>query len=141
MVLMRTMVRPRRASSDPTRAAMSASDGSAPSSRRSCSRAASISRRWRRTPRGQASRRSASIIAPRTRRSAKVSNLMPRVFVEAAGRVDEPQHAVLDQVVQLDRVRHRRRHAAGERFDEGQTGGNSITLAGGERLALHGHVL
>ena len=37
----RTIVRPRRASSDPMRAARSASDGSAPSSRRSCSRAAS----------------------------------------------------------------------------------------------------
>ena len=78
MVLMRTMVRPRRASSEPTRLARSASDGSAPSSRRSSSRAVSSSRLWRRTPRGQASRRSASIIAPRTRRSAKVSNLMPR---------------------------------------------------------------
>ena len=49
-----------------------------PSSRRSSSRAASSSRRWRRTPRGQASLRSASIMAPRMRRSAKVSNLMPR---------------------------------------------------------------
>ena len=36
-------------------------------------------RATRRTPRGQASRRRASIIAPRTRRSAKVSNLMPRL--------------------------------------------------------------
>ena len=78
MVLMRTMVRPSRFSSDPTLAARSASDGSHPSSRRSSSRAASSSRRWRRTPRGHASLRSASIIAPRTRRSAKVSNLMPR---------------------------------------------------------------
>ena len=78
MVLMRTMVRPRRFSSVPTLAARSASDGSQPSSRRSASRAASSSRRWRRTPRGQASLRSASIMAPRTRRSAKVSNLMPR---------------------------------------------------------------
>ena len=78
IVLMRTMVLPRRVSSEPTRAARSASDGSAPSSRRSASRAASSSRRMRRTPRGHASRRSASIMAPRTRRSANVSNLMPR---------------------------------------------------------------
>ena len=34
-----------------------------------------------------------------------------------------------------------RGHPARERFDEGQTGGNSISLAGGERLALIGHVL
>ena len=75
---MRTMVRPSRFSSVPTFAARSDSDGSWPSSRRSVSRAASSSRRTRRTPRGQASRRSASIIAPRIRRSANVSNLMPR---------------------------------------------------------------
>ena len=43
IVLMRTIVRPSRASSEPTRAARSASDGSAPSSRRNCSRAASFS--------------------------------------------------------------------------------------------------
>ena len=45
MVLMRTMVRPRRASSVPTRAARSARDGSEPVSRRRASRAASSSRR------------------------------------------------------------------------------------------------
>ncbi len=76
---MRTMVRPSRFSSVPTFLARSASDGSWPSSRRSVSRAASSSRLTRRTPRGQASRRSASIIAPRMRRSANVSNLMPRL--------------------------------------------------------------
>ena len=54
-------------------------EGSQPFVRRSSSRAASSSRRTRRTPRGQASRRRASIMAPRTRRSAKVSNLMPRL--------------------------------------------------------------
>ncbi|OFW39467.1 MAG: hypothetical protein A3J29_21775 [Acidobacteria bacterium RIFCSPLOWO2_12_FULL_67_14b] len=78
MVLMRTMVLPRRFSSDPISTARSASDGSCPSDRRSFSRAASSSRRTRRTPRGHASLRSASIMAPRMRRSAKVSNLMPR---------------------------------------------------------------
>ena len=78
MVVILRIVRSRRWTSAPTRLARSASDGSAPSSRRSCSRAASSSRRTRRTPRGQASRRSASIMAPRTRRSANVSNLIPR---------------------------------------------------------------
>ena len=78
IVLMRRIVRSSRGTSEPTRLARSASVGSAPSSRRNCSRAASSSRRTRRTPRGHASRRSASIIAPRTRRSANVSNLMPR---------------------------------------------------------------
>ena len=79
IVLMRTIVRFRRFSSEPTFAARSATDGSQPIVRRSSSRAASSSRRTRRTPRGQASRRSASIIAPRTRRSANVSNLIPRL--------------------------------------------------------------
>ena len=78
IALIRTIVRPRRFSSDPTLAARSARDGSCPNSRLSSSRAASSSRRWRRTPRGQASLRSASIMAPRMRRSANVSNLMPR---------------------------------------------------------------
>ncbi len=78
MVLMRTITLPRRSSSEPTAAARSASEGSWPRVARSRSRAASSSRRTRRTPRGQASLRSASIIAPRTRRSAKVSNLIPR---------------------------------------------------------------
>ena len=78
MVLMRTIVLPRRFSSEPTSCARSASEGSWPSETRSFSGAASSSRRTRRTPRGQASLRSASIMAPRMRRSAKVSNLMPR---------------------------------------------------------------
>ena len=78
IVLMRTMVLPSLFSSEPTASARSASDGSCPSVARSFSRAASSSRRTRRTPRGQASLRSASIIAPRIRRSANVSNLIPR---------------------------------------------------------------
>jgi hypothetical protein len=45
IVLMRTMVRLSRYSSEPTLAARSASDGSHPSSRRNVSRAASSSRR------------------------------------------------------------------------------------------------
>jgi len=78
IVLMRTMVLPSLFSSEPIACARSASDGSWPSDARSFSRAASSSRRTRRTPRGHASLRSASIIAPRIRRSANVSNLMPR---------------------------------------------------------------
>ena len=37
----------------------------------------------------------------------------PRL-VEAVRGVDEPEHAVLDEVAQVDRVRHGRRHAAGQ---------------------------
>ena len=78
MMLMRLMVRPSDASSVPMWLARSDSDGSPPSSFRSFWRAVSSSRRTRRMPRGQAPRRNASIMAPRTRRSANVSNLMPR---------------------------------------------------------------
>jgi len=78
IVLMRTIVLPRRFSSEPIACARSASDGSCPSDARNFSRAASSSRRTRRTPRGHASLRSASIMAPRMRRSANVSNLIPR---------------------------------------------------------------
>ena len=51
-----------------------------------------------------------------------------RALVEAAGRVDEPDHAVLHQVAELDRMRHRGRHAARERLDERQSGGNAIAM-------------
>jgi hypothetical protein len=94
-------------------------------------------------------------MAPRTRRSAKVSNLIPRAygaadaafgegleldtarFVVAAGGVDEADHAVLDEVAELDRVRHRRGDAAGERLDEGQTGGDAVAMTNGKWLTLH----
>ena len=131
------MVRPRRFSSEPTFAARSASDGSWPSSRRSVSRAASSSRRWRRTPRGHASRRSASIIAPRTRRSANVSNLMPRALVEAVGGVDQAHDPVLHQVADVDRVRHRRGEAAREGFDKREPGDDAVAFVGGNRMGLH----
>ena len=59
------------------------------------------------------------------RRSAKVSNLMPRALVEAVGGVDEPDDAVLDEIADVDRVRHRRGDAAGELFDERKGGDNA----------------
>jgi hypothetical protein len=58
-------------------------------------------------------------------------------FVEPAGGVDEANHAVLDQIVQLDRVRHRGGDPARKRFDERQTGGNTVPIVGGEWLTLH----
>ena len=61
-------------------------------------------------------------------------------LVEAAGRVDETDHPVLDQVAELDGMRHRRGDAAGERLDEGQPGGDAIAVTGGKGLTLHGSV-
>ena len=59
-------------------------------------------------------------------------------FVVAAGGVDQADHAVLDEVVQLDRVRHRRGDAPGERLDERKTVGDAVAMTGGEWLTLHG---
>ena len=66
--------------------------------------------------------RSASIIAPRMRRSANVSNLIPRDVVEAVGGVDEADHAVLHEIAEVDRVRHGGGHAARQRLHEGHAG-------------------
>ena len=59
------------------------------------------------------------------------------LFVEPVRGVDQPQHAILHQVADVDRVRHRRRHPAGERFDKGQAGDDSAVLAGGDGLGAH----
>ena len=59
-------------------------------------------------------------------------------FVEAAGGVDQPEHAVLHEVAELDRVRHRGGDPARQRLDERQAGGDSVALIGFERLTLHG---
>ena len=94
IVLIRTMVRPSCVSSVPRCFARSESDGSQPRSCRSFSRAVSISRRMRRTPRGQASRRRASIIAPRTPTFGEGLELDASRLVEAMRCVNQPDHAV-----------------------------------------------
>ena len=137
IVLMRTMVRLRRFSSEPTRAARSAIDGSCPSSRRSASRAASSSRRWRRTPRGQASLRSASIIAPRTRRSAKVSNLMPRSSSNrcaASIRPSTPSCTRSPMSIEFGIDAAMRRASAST---NGKPGNDPAVLTGGDGLGAH----
>src|SRR5205823_4234945 len=58
-------------------------------------------------------------------------------LVEAERRVDQPEHTVLDQVAELDRVRHRGGDAARQRFHEREAGGDAIALTGDERLTLH----
>jgi hypothetical protein len=52
-------------------------------------------------------------------------------------RVDETQHAILDEVAEVDRVRHGRRHPAGQRFDERKTRGHPILLMFRQRPSLH----
>jgi hypothetical protein len=51
--------------------------------------------------------------------------LDPATLVEAVRRVDEPDHAVLNQVAEVDRVGHREATPARERFDERQAGGDA----------------
>ena len=98
----RLLVLPR--ASCPSRRRFPASSGSRP---RRCAQACrsplSTSRRMRRSERGAQSRsRSASSIAPCTRRRANASNGTPRRRLVAAGRVDQAEHADADQVVHLD---------------------------------------
>jgi hypothetical protein len=49
------------------------------------------------------------------------------ILVEAVGRVDEADDAVLHEVADVDRVRHRGCHAAGQSLDKGKTGNNAVT--------------
>ena len=51
----------------------------------------------------------------------------PRL-VEPVRRIDQAEHAVLDEVAQVDRMRHRRRHAPCERLHEWQARLDSILL-------------
>jgi len=43
-------------------------------------------------------------------------------FVKAVGGINQPDNPVLDQVADVNRLRHRRRHAARELFHEGNRG-------------------
>ena len=55
------------------------------------------------------------------------------ILVEAVRRVDQADHAVLDQVADVDRIRHRRRHAPRERFDERQAGDDAAVVTRRQR--------
>ena len=58
-------------------------------------------------------------------------------LVEAAGGVNQSEHAVLNEVPQLDRMGHRGGHPSGQRFDKGQAGGDSFALIVSKGLTLH----
>ena len=74
--------------------------------------ACSTMRALERTDRGtQSAARSSSMIAPRTRVAAYVSNLKPRSDLEALNGVDEAEHAVRDEVAELDGVGQPADHA------------------------------
>jgi len=56
--------------------------------------------------------------------------LDPTAVVEAMGGVDETDDAVLDQVAQVDRMRHRRRHPSRQCLHEGQSSLNAVDFCG-----------
>ena len=58
-------------------------------------------------------------------------------LVEPMGGVDQSDDAVLHQVSHINRVGHRRRHAAGERFHERQSVNDATALGGGHWLGAH----
>src|SRR6185503_9188670 len=59
------------------------------------------------------------------------------IFIEPARGVDETDHAVLNQIPQLNRVGHGRGNAARQRFHERETCGDALSMTGGEGLTLH----
>ena len=61
------------------------------------------------------------------------------VFVEAVGCVDQPDHPVLDEIADVDGVRHRGRHPSGQRLHEGKAGDDPATLTCSN--GLHAHVV
>ena len=64
--------------------------------------------------------------------------LDPAILVEAVRGVDQAEHAVLDEIADVDRVRHRGGHASREGFDERQSGDDAMFLiGGGDRLGAH----
>ena len=62
-------------------------------------------------------------------------------FVEAVRGVDQPEHAVLHEVADVDRVGHRRRHAARERFDKWQARDDPAVLTRGHGFGSHSRLL
>ena len=58
-------------------------------------------------------------------------------FVEPAGGIDETDNAILDEITDVDRVRHGRRHAAGECLDERDPRDDPATMMGGNRMSAH----
>src|SRR5262249_24263486 len=59
------------------------------------------------------------------------------LLVEAVRRIDQAEDAVLDEIRDVDRIRHRRRPTPGKRFNERQAGNDSAILVGGDRLGAH----
>ncbi len=131
MALMRTMVRPRRFSSEPTLAARSASDGSQPEL------AAQLLAGGLELTALAADAARPGILAQRVDHGAADPALGEGLeldaarLVEAVRGIDEADDAVLDEIADVNRVRHRGRHAAGKLLDEGNAGDDAGGVCGG----------
>jgi len=55
--------------------------------------------------------------------------------VEAVGRIDETDHAILHEIAEINGVRHGRGHATRQRLNEGQSGFHAVRFCG--RLGTH----
>ena len=58
-------------------------------------------------------------------------------FVESVRGVDQPDHAVLDEVPEVDRVRHGRRHASCQGLDERQASRDTVVILAVEYVSFH----
>jgi hypothetical protein len=59
------------------------------------------------------------------------------IFVKTVRCIDQSDHAVLNQITDIDRVGHRRCHSSRERFDKGKAGDDPAGLTGRNRLNTH----
>src|SRR4029077_1906930 len=57
--------------------------------------------------------------------------------IEAVGSVDQAEHAVLNKVADINRVRHGGRHASSESLDKRNPGNDATVLARGNWLGAH----
>jgi hypothetical protein len=52
-------------------------------------------------------------------------------FIKAVRSIDQADDAVLDEVTNINRMRHRGSHSSCERLHKGKTSNNSTALGGG----------
>jgi hypothetical protein len=71
----------------------------------------------------------------------KCFELDAAVFVEPVRGVDEPDDAVLDEVTDIDRIRHGRRHTAREGFDKRDPRDDPASLIGSNGMGAHSSLL
>jgi hypothetical protein len=64
--------------------------------------------------------------------------LDPAILVEPPRRIDKPEHAVLHEIPDINRVGHGRRHPTGKRLHKGEACDDAASLTGWDGLGTHG---